>query len=395
MAILKEQDITQALKLTTTQETKKLVLEGVKGSDDFPDLLKNYKWATAKPYDIALIIIACYTYCIKSQDSSLKKFGKTAKSQSNDSFKLLNYLLKGDDAKVKSLIKKCFPDPMNTILEIVISSESERKLIIDNFFKQTEKFKSSDFDERKKVCIENMIYILTDQELKQIAKDFAKNKEAAKKAANIVPLKKQLTKALESTNLKTVQQIIENNPNFVNAKLPPYGQTPLHYAVDNRRWEIIDLLLQHNANPNIQNNDNKTPLHIATEYADQKMVELLLQHGADPNIQNNNNDTPLHFAARQTRYLKIMNLLLQHHANPNIQNKEGRTPLLIATEYEEQEMVDLLLQHGANTEIQEGRHGFTPLDFAVINGYREIVDLLLQHGADPNIHDNYNDTPLH
>ena len=53
------------------------------------------------------------------------------------------------------------------------------------------------------------------------------------------------------------------------------------------------------------------------------IVRLLLEHNADPNIQSNNGNTSLILASLEG-HTDIVRLLLEHNADPNIQNKFGK-----------------------------------------------------------------------
>jgi ankyrin repeat protein len=46
------------------------------------------------------------------------------------------------------------------------------------------------------------------------------------------------------------------------------------------------MLLDHQADPNVQTNDGDTPLHHAAFRGDRRMMALLLKKGASPNIAN-------------------------------------------------------------------------------------------------------------
>lgn len=69
-------DVKSALGLATPS-TRKLVTEGIKGSDEFPELLAKYKWFGTRDYNVALIVIALFSYCAKKNVqvdlSNLKK----------------------------------------------------------------------------------------------------------------------------------------------------------------------------------------------------------------------------------------------------------------------------------------------------------------------------------
>ncbi|MBR2611488.1 MAG: ankyrin repeat domain-containing protein [Clostridia bacterium] len=64
------------------------------------------------------------------------------------------------------------------------------------------------------------------------------------------------------------------------------GYTALHYAVQENRLEVAELLLKKGANPNARDKYGNTPL-FRTNQNRLEMIKLLLVHGADPTIPNN------------------------------------------------------------------------------------------------------------
>ena len=63
-----------------------------------------------------------------------------------------------------------------------------------------------------------------------------------------------------------------------------------------------------------------------------EIVELLLDSGADPNIKNYRGNTALMMASVKG-YSDIVRLLLERNADPNIQNNEGYTSLIWANRF--------------------------------------------------------------
>ena len=126
------------------------------------------------------------------------------------------------------------------------------------------------------------------------------------------------------------------------------GFTPLIEAADKMHVAAVQVLLEHNADINLQNKDGKTPLywilnmcHSSGKLVD--MVRLLSEHGADPNICTNDHRTPLHEASSHG-LLEAARLLLSHGAKVDEKDEEGKTPYEKATS---DEMRKLLVEHGA------------------------------------------------
>lgn len=60
-------------------------------------------------------------------------------------------------------------------------------------------------------------------------------------------------------------------------------------------------------------------------YGNQDIVTLLLEHGANPNIPGGQNETPLHDAVASNRP-SIVRILVSHGADVNARNSRGLTP---------------------------------------------------------------------
>lgn len=82
---------------------------------------------------------------------------------------------------------------------------------------------------------------------------------------------------------KTVRFYIEHG---VSVNAQDYsGSTPLHYAVQQNNFPVVNLLLKAGADPKIKDQDGTTPFDRAFGHylLDVKIIEILLQYGADPN----------------------------------------------------------------------------------------------------------------
>lgn len=175
------------------------------------------------------------------------------------------------------------------------------------------------------------------------------------------------------------------------------SSTALHYAVEKNNIELVKLLLENGADPNLKNEDDCTPVIIAAQEGYDKIVSLLIRFNADLNIVDATGSTALHYAAaRGSIGNKVLPLLLQEGLNPNVQNNNGWAPLHYAISFEDDtvEGVTLLLQAGANLTIKTAC-GDTPLSLAIRGCFNNKIDLLIKAGIDINEQDNQNRTPLH
>jgi ankyrin repeat protein len=206
-------------------------------------------------------------------------------------------------------------------------------------------------------------------------------------------------------------------------KKPP---TPLFVAAHAGHCNIINLLVEHNANINWQDDDGMTALWLATEFGELKTVKCLLEQGANPNITTYENYydkfsnglnmidvrlmTPLFMAITKPKdededevgdvNFQIIKLLLENNAKVDEPVKQmyngytfNITPLYIAVQIAKNssslierrtsliKIIKLLLTYGADINFFDSephplrRLPFSPL--TIVEGDTELKDLLL------------------
>jgi len=167
-------------------------------------------------------------------------------------------------------------------------------------------------------------------------------------------------------NEEMVKLLLENqaNPNLSNY----LGMTPLMWAVSNKNFSITKLLLDNGANPNLRTNDGETPLMRAAAWS-YYIVELLLDNGANPNILNNKGDTAL---MNLLRKLEFDFRMAKRHA----EDKKGEK--VPQEKYFVRPYLDLLnmLLRVTNLNLRYG--GNTILEIADQSGLLRIADLIRQ-----------------
>ncbi|XP_023313583.1 ankyrin-3-like [Trichogramma pretiosum] len=117
------------------------------------------------------------------------------------------------------------------------------------------------------------------------------------------------------------------------------GQTPLHYAVSHDcKKQIVQLLLENGANPNLSNSEGSTPLHIICkrdELNDGVLANILFEisdkrhQPLQVDTVDNSGQTALHYAVAKGCKVQIVRVLLNNSADPNLANAQGLTPLHI------------------------------------------------------------------
>ena len=105
-----------------------------------------------------------------------------------------------------------------------------------------------------------------------------------------------LHSASKNNNLYLAILLLKNG---AEVNFPTFNDsTPLDFAVENGHLEMAKLLLQNGANVQGINLQKWTPLHLASKNGDFKVAKLLLRHGVNVNCQNSSLDTPLHVALK-------------------------------------------------------------------------------------------------
>ena len=108
------------------------------------------------------------------------------------------------------------------------------------------------------------------------------------------------------------------------------ADTALMIASRPGHTDVVRLLLEYGANPDLQEGKGGTALRIASLLGRKDIVRLLLEHGANPNIQDNDGWTALMLVSRYSTDWDIIRLLTKYGADPDLPNKDGDTAKLIA-----------------------------------------------------------------
>ena len=129
--------------------------------------------------------------------------------------------------------------------------------------------------------------------------------------------------------------------------------------------------------------DNSSCIEAAVESGNIEMVSILLESGANPNIIGNKGSTPLQRASKNG-YIAIVEKLIKYKADPNQVAIDGATALMLASNYNHLDILNILLSAGAQVN-KAMADGWTALMFACDQNYIKIVQRLLKAGADPNV----------
>ncbi|UYV66639.1 TNKS2, partial [Cordylochernes scorpioides] len=138
-----------------------------------------------------------------------------------------------------------------------------------------------------------------------------------------------LLEAAKKGNLARVMRLVtRDNINCRDSQ--GRNSTPLHLAAGYNNIEVVEFLLEHGADVNVQDKGGLIPLHNASSYGHVDIAALLIKHHTEVNATDRWGYTPLHEAAQKGRTL-LCTLLLAHGADPTLKTHEGQTSLDLAT----------------------------------------------------------------
>ena len=229
---------------------------------------------------------------------------------------------------------------------------------------------------------------------------------------------------------------------MVKARLPRGAWTPLMHAARQGALDGVRALVDHGADPNLQDPDGMTALVAAIINAHYDVASLLLDRGADPNIGDmtgmaalyalvdmrtlanmqgrpapklvDATDTPALFRQLMAKgadpNARLSRTIIgRHHGQGDPLLSEGATPLHRAAKSLDVEMMRLLLEHGSQP-LAAKADGTTPLMLAAGGqiprnlgltpaAAAELtasgVRLLLDRGGDPGAFNRFGQTALH
>lgn len=137
------------------------------------------------------------------------------------------------------------------------------------------------------------------------------------------------------------------NTNLRSTSRPYFS--PLHFACVCRSEKVAKILIKNGASINYEATDGP-PLVYAIMANQQEIVRLLLENKADPNVKYQNILPCLHLAVTSSSgSIEIPSLLISYSADVNSTDKFGRTPLQLALQSRKQQIADLLIANGAKT----------------------------------------------
>lgn len=150
--------------------------------------------------------------------------------------------------------------------------------------------------------------------------------------------------------------------------------TPIVQATVNGSLEIVRLLIEHGADPNLAQKNGEYALLDAANRGYVEIAEYLLDHGADPNL-----DTGIGTALAFADNAAIMRILLEHGADPNIPDGDGDLPIIGSIDTRRMDEIELLIAYGTDMN-HKNKRGVTPLERAKMRGIsKEVAQIVARY----------------
>ena len=192
--------------------------------------------------------------------------------------------------------------------------------------------------------------------------------------------------AAQRGDVETIRNLIESGKAHATDR-DEQNITPLHWAAINAQVAACRYLLEQGAEVDALGGDLvATPLQWAARNGYLYVIQLLISHNADPNIADAQGYNTLHLVTHSSSVMALLYLLHQP-INVDARDSQGHTSLMWAAYQGDALSVELLLKHGASPNTKDDT-GLTPLHWAVVRGNRMCIRKLVEAGADVHAKDN-------
>ncbi len=99
----------------------------------------------------------------------------------------------------------------------------------------------------------------------------------------------EIFELIENSDYDTIREEITN---FDLETVNDDGDTPLHYAVKNEDFELLEILLSYVPDIDVENEEGDTALHLAVRTSDIDLVQMLIDYGANVEVKDSKKRTP-------------------------------------------------------------------------------------------------------
>lgn len=219
---------------------------------------------------------------------------------------------------------------------------------------------------------------------------------------------KKFFESVRSANFNEAFNLLEKNQDLANTNFD--GRYPLHVAFLTDEWQMVELLLQFNAekysqdifglfpidylvcNGKIMNGtEGSSPLFKAVFENKIDDLKKLINERVDINAVSPFEKTALYYAVRKN-LPDVVRLLIENGANIDFKDKHKDTLLHTATQYNAVDSIKILLLHKPELINEKNEKGNTPLHIAALFEQPQAAELLLKNGADVTLKNKLGET---
>lgn len=186
-----------------------------------------------------------------------------------------------------------------------------------------------------------------------------------------------VSRAVSASDITMLRKVLsEKNAvakeNAVNKKIPGSQEySPLHVAVKDENFEMVQELLKNKANPNTIDSRGDTPLHVAAKYSTPEINAELIKYGANVSAKNTYKQIPLHVIGQNANKADVASIAVAHiNKGANIEALDigGKMP-------KDNEVLNNALDTIYGNNLQESIAGNSISE----NGNIKALDTVLEH----------------
>lgn len=172
------------------------------------------------------------------------------------------------------------------------------------------------------------------------------------------------------------------------------GDTILHMACIGGNTSITKKLLDKSEEHiNGRGQHGKTPVMVAAEKGDIEMFNVLVEHDCDLSIRDDDNNSVLHVACFAGNATLVKQIISRRYFGVDVRGYLGRTAAMIAVAQGQREVFDVLIEEGCDLSLED-ENGLTAVHYACIYQNVDFVDYVLSHEFVMDHKNSNSETPL-
>ena len=202
----------------------------------------------------------------------------------------------------------------------------------------------------------------------------------------------QVTRLMQAARQGEVAVVVELLKTVPIDSRDELARTAVHYAVEHRQAEVLDVLIDAGADPNLIDANGDTPYDLWWEYNDLGINRILQrgrakkasliqqQHLRQDRAAYTKKNAAMLFEAAATGKREMVEQLLEVGTDPTIKNAEGLFPFHIAEQNRQPAIAAILLRKMRGVNGSDNR-SWTPMQWAVLARDWEMLRDLLRSKA--------------